>query len=344
MGQGDDIRDTSRLDCEAWRDALRAMCGRYNPEGIEPEAFTGWVRPLSVCGFTALDIGANAHRIERTYRDARLDGVDHYFVLFQVGGQSAITHNDHAMRLAVGDVVLLDAARPATYFADNGGQTWNTVTLNFPRERLASHLGFDLKGGLCRRGGTMAGRLLFELIRGAHDADGPGASPVESYMQLAVYDLIGALFAPSDPWPVSRHADKLFMRIRAIVQDRFADPAFGPGEIAAEAGISLRYLQKLFTTRGLTCSEFIYSLRIDHAARLLHRRASVGTGQPVSEIAYACGFRDYTHFARRFRQRFGCSPAHGRSGNAGVDVERPANLTRSRHPGAPGLRHARVGR
>ena len=106
-----------------------------------------------------------------------------------------------------------------------------------------------------------------------------------------------------------RATDKLFRRAGNIIKDRFADPDFGPCEAAAEAGISLRYLQKLFTQRGSTCGEFIYSLRLEHAARLLHRRKFLGTGQPVSEIAYACGFRDYTNFARKFRRRFGCSPA-----------------------------------
>jgi AraC-like DNA-binding protein len=127
-------------------------------------------------------------------------------------------------------------------------------------------------------------------------------------MQLAVYDLVGALFAPSDPRPITRPAGKLFARICGVIKDGFSDPDFGPVEVAAEAGISLRYLQKLFTERGSTCSEFIYSLRLDHAARLLHRRALLGTGQPLSDIAYACGFRDYAHFARRFRNRFGYPP------------------------------------
>jgi AraC-like DNA-binding protein len=150
-------------------------------------------------------------------------------------------------------------------------------------------------------------------------------------MQLAVHDLVGALFAPSDPWPVSRLADKLFTRIRGIVEDGFANPDFGPDAAAAEAGISLRYLQKLFTQRGSTCSEFIYSLRLDHAARLLNRRALLGTGQPVSEIAYACGFRDYTHFARRFRQRFGYPPGarsagHGRAGDGTARAGHPCPL------------------
>jgi AraC-like DNA-binding protein len=142
-------------------------------------------------------------------------------------------------------------------------------------------------------------------------------------MQLAIYDLVGALFAPTDPRPISRHSDKLFTRIRDVIRNGFADPAFGPCEAAAEVGISLRYLQKLFTERGSTCSDFIYSLRVDHAARLLERRASLGTGQPLIEIAYACGFRDYTHFSRRFHHRFGCVPSahaggHGRPGDGTV--------------------------
>jgi AraC family transcriptional regulator, positive regulator of tynA and feaB len=308
MGQSDDVLGEPRLDYEAWRDLLRSMCGRYNPEGIEPDAFTGWLRPMSVCGFTALDIGCNARRIERTCRDVRLDGADHYFAVFQVGGQSAMTHNDQAVRLAVGDVALVDAARPSTYFANNGGEPWNTVALDLPRASLVSHLGFDPEGGICRRGGTTAARLLLELIRNADKAEGSAFSPADSYMQLAIYDLVGALFAPSDPCPISRHADKLFTRIRGVIKDGFADPDFGPSAVATEAGISLRYLQKLFTERGSTCSEFIYSLRLDHAARLLHRRASLGTGQPLREIAYACGFRDYTHFARKFRCQFGYAP------------------------------------
>jgi AraC-like DNA-binding protein len=104
---------------------------------------------------------------------------------------------------------------------------------------------------------------------------------------------------------------------------------------------ALRYPQKLFTARGSTCSEFIYSLRLDLAARLLHPRASLETSQPLTEIAYACGFRDYTHFARRFRHRFGYPPggrAEGETVRAGTgeraprahDVRPPAGLRRRR--------------
>ena len=204
--------------------------------------------------------------------------------------------------------------------------TCNGCAFNCLARTLISHLGFEPQGGLHARAATSPARLLFDLVRDADKADGLAASAADSYMQLAIYDLIGALFAPSDPSPVSRHADKLFARIRGVVKDGFADPDFGPREVAVEAGISLRYLQKLFTARSSTCSEFIYSLRLDHAARLLHRRASLETSQPLTEIAYACGFRDYTHFARRFRHRFGYPPggrAEGETGRAGTGERAP---------------------
>jgi AraC-like DNA-binding protein len=93
-----------------------------------------------------------------------------------------------------------------------------------------------------------------------------------------------------------------FTRICGVVRDRFAEPEFGPCEVAAETGISLRYLQKFFTARSTTCTHFINSARLDHTARLLRRRATVNTGQLISEIAYNSGFSDYTHFARIFRR------------------------------------------
>ena len=70
------------------------------------------------------------------------------------------------------------------------------------------------------------------------------------------------------PWQSSgsRHADKLFARVRVVIKEGFVDPDFGPAEVAAKTGISLRYLQKLFTGRGSTCSEFIYSALGKHCA------------------------------------------------------------------------------
>jgi AraC-like DNA-binding protein len=258
------------------------------------------------CGVAAVDHGGDSYRFERTRRDVRFADTDWYCALFPVTGW--LTQKDHTIQLDVGDIGLLDGAKPSTRLPENGAQ-WLSIYL--PRQPVISHLGFEPQACLCGRGERLAARVLRQLVLEESIA-APGAGP---HMRLALYDLLGALFAPSDPGPVSRHADRLFARIRGVIKDRCADPDFGPAEVAVETGISLRYVQKLLTARGSTCSELIYTIRLDHAAHLLERRASVGAGQHLSEIAHACGFRDYAHFARRFRHRFGHAPgAHVEGG------------------------------
>jgi len=327
MHQSDHFLDPDQIDYEQWNDMMRPVCGRHTLVGADPRTFCGSLRPLRVSGLSALDIRCNAPGWERNHQDVRLDDLDHYKAVFQLAGRSTIYQNDQCVHLAVGDIALIDMARPMTCVSDDESLRW--LSLHLPRRSLVSHLGFEPQGGACRRSGTPAGRLLYEIVLDALNGGGSGCPPIDSYMQLAVYNLLGALFAPADlPSLPSGQANKLFMRIRGLIKERFADPDFGPPQAASEAGISLRYLQKLFTQRGSTCSEFIYSLRLDHAARLLDRRALLGTGQPVSEIAYACGFRDYTHFARRFRQRFGYPPGarsagHGRAGDGTARAAHP---------------------
>jgi AraC family transcriptional activator of tynA and feaB len=303
------VFETPQSNYEAWRETFRLTCGQYNPSGVEPTVFSGWARGGRAFGFKTLDLASNTTTMRRNHRDVRLDGVDDYQVVFQADGKTMLVdHNAQAATFAAGNVILVDAARPMTSVADEKADTWNCISINLPRRALSSHLGFDPKGGLCRPSAAPAGRLLLDLIRNSGCDEGPEFSSSDSYMQLVIYDLVGALFAPSDPGPVNHRTDKLFARISGVIRESFSDPDFGPVQAAAKAGISLRYLHKLFMERGLTCREFIYSCRLDYAAHLLRRRASLATDQPLSDIAYTCGFTDYAHFSRKFRHRYAQAP------------------------------------
>ena len=195
MLQSDGIADASLQDFEAWKDLVERLCGGYRSEAIAPKAFHGWAYPLNVYGLAARDIGSNAHRVGRTQRDIRLDGLDHYLALLQLSGESAIIQNDQAVRLVAGDIALVDTARPVTFFGE-ASVRW--MSLRLPRQALVSHLGFEPQGGSFRPCGSRAGRLLSDVVAGASDEGESALSPADSYMQFAVYDLIGALFSPSD--------------------------------------------------------------------------------------------------------------------------------------------------
>jgi AraC family transcriptional activator of tynA and feaB len=300
-----DFLSAPELDYDGFRAAMREDWGWFTPVH-ETNIFASKVRTRRAFGFTAVDLTCNATRLERTELDIRRDNMEYYFVTVQDAGESIIIHNDRVVNITAGDVILLDSTRPVTFISPaRDSAQW--LGLQVPRQKLASHLGFEPQGGVCGPRQAQASRLLCQLaLEPVSDAE-PAFASTDKFMHLVVYDLLGALFAPPAPLG-SRHNDKLFMRVCGIIKDRFANPDISPRAVAAEAGISLRYLQKLFTVRGSTCGHHICSTRLDHAARLIERRALMKTGQPLSEIAYACGFRDYTHFARGFRRRFGTAP------------------------------------
>ena len=316
MHPNDDFPSAPELDYDGFRAAMREAWGWFTP-ARESNIFASKVRTRRVLGFAAVDLTCSANRLERTELDIRRDNMEYYFVTVQDTGESIILHNDRVVNITAGDVVLLDSTRPVTFIspAQDSAQ-W--LGLQVPRQNLASHLGFEPQGGVCGPRQAQASRLLCQLaLDPASDAE-PAFAPADRFMSLVVYDLLGALFAPPAPL-CSRHTDKLFARVCGIIKNCFADPDISPCDVAAETGISLRYLQKLFTVRGSTCGHHICSARLDHAARLIERRALMKTGQPLSDIAYTCGFRDYTYFARGFRRRFGTAPGAVGAGAAGND-------------------------
>jgi AraC family transcriptional activator of tynA and feaB len=292
-------------DHEAWVTGLHSLgYSSFESENM----FKGSVRASCMWGITAVDVGFSScgvSRADRTQRNVRLDSKDYYKAVFQISGRSTVIQNDRVTDLAVGDCGFVDMTQPSSLVSNNS--RW--LALYMPRRSLNSHLGLDPRGGVCWHSATPASRLLFRLVLEAlrEDEASPGAA--EPYMQLAVYDLLGAMFAVSDLPPNSSHTEKLFARVCGVAESHFSDPELSLHDVASEAGISLRYVQKLFTARGTTCSRFIQSLRLDHAARLLRRRTLTRSEQPLTEIAYACGFRDYAHFSRMFRLRFGSAPS-----------------------------------
>lgn len=75
-------------------------------------------------------------------------------------------------------------------------------------------------------------------------------------------------------------------------------------DLAAMSNLSPYQLdQRIRTLHGLSAGQYIVRTRIDHARHLLRE-----TGDPISQIALACGYGDQAAFTRQFRQSTGLSP------------------------------------
>lgn len=84
------------------------------------------------------------------------------------------------------------------------------------------------------------------------------------------------------------------------------------GKVAAQAGISRRQLERLFSQYvGVTPAQFYIELRVSRAHALLTE-----TAMSVAEIAVATGFGSSSQLSQRFRKRYGKPPGAYRKGRA----------------------------
>jgi AraC-like DNA-binding protein len=96
-------------------------------------------------------------------------------------------------------------------------------------------------------------------------------------------------------------------RVRNILEQRFAEP-YKLSEIAAEAGVHPVHLAREFRKYyGTSVGEYLRRVRIEYACREL-----MGSNAAVTNIAFAAGFADQSHFSRTFKRLCGTTPGRYR--------------------------------
>ncbi len=108
-------------------------------------------------------------------------------------------------------------------------------------------------------------------------------------------------------------------KLRRAIRDRLHEPDLTPQSLAQQFNISKRYLHQLFAAGDTTFGRELMALRLERARELLRDRRFASL--PVSEIAARCGFEDPSHFARRFRRRFGEAPRDCRGAHPRGDAD-----------------------
>ena len=115
-------------------------------------------------------------------------------------------------------------------------------------------------------------------------------------------------------------------RVRNVLEQRFAEP-YKLSEIAAEAGVHPVHLAREFRKHyGTSVGEYLRRVRIEYACREL-----MDSNVAVTNIAFAAGFADQSHFSRTFKRLCGTTPGRYR---ASVVQRRASNFRKEN--GAPG--------
>lgn len=279
------------------------VCDRFLELDIEApgrEHFHARLDQTELGPATASWLCADPQRVRRTR--AKIARANSSFLLMQLrAGRVQVRQAGRTTPLSPGECILLDGAQPyevecpeaTRSFVLKLSDDWLQRWVSAPERIAPWHFtGVGWSAALC------AAVASLEVDACDHLAlpRGEVADHIAALLKLALGP------EPQD----SAGGRHLHNRLMRTVRNGLSDPSLSPAAVAAEHRISVRTLHYAFAAAGTTFVEELMQARLQRARELLSdpRERDV----PVIEVAARCGFTDPSHFARRFRRRFGVAP------------------------------------
>lgn len=231
-----------------------------------------------------------------------------YWLAMILDGGAIMRHSEQELRLSDGDMICGRGASPVhlTFAGDN-----RSLIVQMPHSELSQRLKTPI-GGTPRKIVTDTGtaRIFAGMLRSLADTITDitidQARPVElAFPEFLVTSLLNNAPAKALGGAAGMRA-ALLERIFQTIEIRLSDPDLNYQQVAAEHGISPRYLQKLFESIDDSFGHYVKVRRLERCR--LDLRSPLHLQKSISDILFEWGFNDSASFSRAFREQYGISP------------------------------------
>lgn len=275
----------------------RAERGISAAGGIEPfdrTVFAAATDVVRVDNLTLAHLSGRRGRAGRPAPDGR--AIAPIILLQQKAGQTEICHEGARSVMEAGDICIFDCSLPLKW---NLGNDADCLAVCFDAREFQRSAP-KLAPGIVLSRKMPETRLLGKLVEALWDEAMTGEIVGASQI---LFEAIGLAARPSAGESSPQAGNALFRQALEIIDRNLLEPTLCVSGIAAQLGITTRYLQRLFARHGTTPRAHVAQSRISYAARLLSDGSASVTG-----AAMEAGFNDLTHFGRLFRKTFGETP------------------------------------
>jgi AraC family transcriptional regulator, positive regulator of tynA and feaB len=240
---------------------------------------------------------------------------DHLFVCHQLSGGITLEQDTREVTLDAGCLTLLDPLLP---YKGKFLRNSKMLVVKAPRRELEARLGKtrDMVVRLIKPN-TAQDRLTSSVTALLPSLARETGSISDSIIGSDVLDLIAVSLAKAEGARprVSSAKALVLLNIRAAIEARLTDPKLDPQAIADAVGVSVRYANQVLAEQGTSLTRLVLARRLARCRSALEDPTQ--GHRMLSEIAYGWGFRDLTHFGRRFKQAYGILPSEARAGLKG---------------------------
>jgi AraC family transcriptional activator of tynA and feaB len=294
-----------------WREVVCQHFIHVRPEWAGDGSFHAEIRAETIGNLTVSRVTSAGQRVFRTQAEIARSPIPLYLVNIQVEGASSFRQGAKERTLSCGDIFILDSLRE---FEMGCERPFSHLAIPMPKDWLDARLARPdlIAGAVVRRDHPLSRVLTAYLLNGFETAQ--ELSPAAAAMMADhTVELLARILGESQPGalpPSSAWRAALYVRACRIIGLCFGDSHLTPDRIARELGVSTRLLQRTFADRNETVMRRLWEERVSHAANLLV--APEAMHRSITDIAFACGFNDSSHFGRVFASRMGMTPSHWR--------------------------------
>lgn len=232
-----------------------------------------------------------------------------YAACVHIAGAAAIERGGERVELQPGSVFITDSREE---FVLDLSQQWQHLVVALPTTVIESRVSRrDLVSGVLPQE-PIARLWAGQLIAGFSMASEFSRAAANVFARHSVELLVHALDEAHchRPLPAEERREAIYLQARHLIALQFGDPDLMPQRIAQALHVSTRTLERIFARRDDSIMRRIFDERIRHAAERLEARQSAH--QSITQIAFACGFNDSSHFTRLFASRMGTTPSQWR--------------------------------
>jgi AraC family transcriptional regulator, positive regulator of tynA and feaB len=282
----------------------------------------GQLQGKALGGLDLIDVSGSNMRAQRTRTHVARAQSPLYLLSVQLAGSTSFRWREQDVTTSPGDIFIVDSRH--AYDID-GERPFHQLIVRFPKTWVDARVARpDLVPGALLRDNPMS-RLFASYARSGFDSSAELSADAAAMFAAHSVELLALALGErrsDDALPTQAWREALFVRAGRLIALRFAEPDLTPDRIAGALGISARLLQKVFAERGATMMERVWETRVKQAAKLLAMPEA--SSRSITEVAFACGFKDSAHFTRAFAARIGVTPSQWRQ-QARVEIERSSD-------------------
>lgn len=299
------VEDSLRSDF--WREVTRPFYETTPLIGAGRARLEGTIKLRQVAGLQIGSVTFNAQRYNRDRRIIAWSDLDGYLVAIVAADMSG-DFAGASVAARPGDICVLDLTQTLQSEVTAGGM----FSAIIPRRALAKATGHANLHGLVLKGHLPMTKLLTAYLVGLNDLGDQLTDDEAAAVQEALVTILAATLRGEGLEDARRlRPSGAILRQRALdfIDGNINNHDLSPDFIVRSLNVSRAHLYRALAEDGGILSA-IRERRLDAAFVELTR--ADGATRSITEIAFALGFTNATHFLRRFRARFGLTPSQAR--------------------------------